>query len=112
MSKQSQVRLNVHSTRKDLRRNPATLEESIGWSYNAVLTGFAVKPARDGWLVVIKADFGDRPRVSYLEVRTFGRACEVASEFADRGLLHFVHDKYPPKLRWRRRNEFPISNSL
>lgn len=92
-------RLKVFSTRQDLKRNPATLEESIGWEFNAVLTSFQVRAAQAGWLVIIKADFPVGPQVCFMDVTSFGRACEVAAEWADLGLLRWYPDKYPPKIK-------------
>lgn len=80
------------------------LQETIGWVYNAVLTGLHFR-VRDGiWTAVIKADFGDRAQVAFLDVGTFARCIEVCAEYAEKGQLRWYPDKYPPRTRGRRRS--------
>lgn len=76
-----------------------TLQETIGWSYNAVLTGVSFRINRGVWSAVIKADFGNTARVAYLDVGSFGRCVEVCCEFAEKRMLTWQHDKYPPRER-------------
>ena len=86
-----------------------TLAELVGWNYNAVLTGVSLRSNGRIWTAVIKADFDDGPKVSFLDVGTFGRTCDVLVEFADAGLLKWVHDKYPPKFERSRPSDRFIS---
>jgi len=80
-----------------------TLIQHIGWRYNAVLTGLSFY-VRDGvWHSVIKADFGNRPMVAFLNVGTFERVIEVTEEYASRGWLNWKEDRKPPKTRTMRK---------
>lgn len=87
------------------RTNVAMLEESIGWSYNALLSGFMVLAKDDCWLVIIKAIFEHGPMVAFLDVRGFGRACEVAAEMADSRSLVWHRDKKPNWARKKKRHD-------
>jgi len=94
----------LHQTLRDARRtNLSLLEETIGWSYNALLTGVMVLHKGDYWLVVIKAVFETGPMVSYIDCEGFGRACEVAIELADARALRWKKDKKPLWTRKKRR---------
>lgn len=96
----------LHDTLKNARRtNIAMLEESIGWTYNAILTGLMVLAKDDYWLVIIKASFQTGPMVAFIECGDYGRACEVAVELADTRGLIWKKDKRPPWTRNKRRRE-------
>lgn len=80
-----------------------TLIELVGWNYNAILTGVSFRVRNDIWSAVIKADFLEGPLVSFLDVGSFARCVEVLNEYAEKRLLVWHPDKYPPKTRKLRR---------
>lgn len=101
----------LHETLRTARRtNVALLEETIGWTYNAILTGLMVLAKDDYWLVIIKANFPTGPMASFIECRDFGRACEVAQELADSRAIRWKRDKKPPWTRNKRRSDGYVSS--
>lgn len=81
-----------------LGRAPS-LAEILGWEYNAVLTSLTFRIKDGVWSSVVKADFGPRPMVAFVDVGSFARCVEVTIEFATKRSLKWYPDKYPPKTR-------------
>lgn len=79
-----------------------TMEEIIGWTYNALLTGVSFRYADGVWTAVIKAVKDGHPIVSYVNVGKFGRCVEVAIDLASKGLLVWYPDQHPVKT-WKRK---------
>lgn len=85
------------------RDHPTHLKESLAWKYAAVLTSIQFRETDDGWLVVIKADHGRRPMVSFLNVNCLEDCPRVACEYAGKGTLYWKPDKWPVSIRGRRK---------
>ena len=82
-----------------------TLQESIGWEYNAILTGVSFRVKNGVWTCIIKADFGSTAMVAFIDVGSFARCVEVSCEFAAKGHLTWHKDKYPAQTRTYRKAE-------
>jgi len=81
---------------QDLRKqNIAVLEETVGWSYNGVLTSIQIKRRGRGWQVLLKVDFPDGPHIAYIRADTYAQACEKAALHTDSADLSFWPDTYP-----------------
>lgn len=93
----------LRRVRGDALGHSLTLQEHIGWHHNAVLTGLSFY-VRDGvWNSVIKADFGNRPMVAFVNVGTFARCLETTAYLASKGYLTWQPDKKPPRTRAKQR---------
>lgn len=102
----------LRETLKNARRtNLSMLEESIGWTYNAILTSVQIKAKDTYWQVVVKAIFEHGPMVAFIDCDGFGRACEVTAELADTKGFRWHRDKYPNWSRGRRRSERYVASS-
>lgn len=76
-----------------------TMQEIVGWVYNAVLTGVAYRIYDGQWSCIIKADFGARPMVAYVNGRSFAHCVDNSCEVAEAKVLTWYPDRYPPKER-------------
>lgn len=93
------------------RTNLAMLEETIGWTYNYLLTSVQIRRVDDYWKVMVKVVTPQGPKIAYVDCKNFGKACEVTQEMADMGHFSWKHDKHPVWTRSRRRTDRYIGSN-
>lgn len=75
------------------------LEKYIAWHDKLVLDQVICKKVDEGWLVILKAPGRRGPLASFILAGSLIEAFEMAGEWASRGVLTWVEDKWPPKAR-------------
>ena len=78
----------------------ATLDMAlnVGYMDGMVLDQLIVKVNEDGWLVLVKAHRNGRRRVAFVGGASFSEALELAADFAEKGILTWQKDSWPPKV--------------
>lgn len=75
------------------QRKVATIEEYLGWQFNAVLTGVQYKRKQTHWLAVIKATFPDGKRVSFVQSKSLYSLLELVDELVSSSSLFWQEDR-------------------
>lgn len=73
------------------------LDKHLAWNGGYSLTGLSVTSKDDGWQAVIKARRNGGQWVAFVMGGTYSEAIELAAEFADRGVLTWMRDKWPSR---------------
>lgn len=76
-----------------LQRETAEIEEYLGWTENAVLTGIQYKRKEGHWLAVIKATFPAGKRVSFVQAKSFLTLLQKVDELAKSSALCWMEDR-------------------
>lgn len=95
-SAQIWVNRHIQATVLDVAVNVGTIDRMV-------MDQLVVKATKDGWLALVKAHRGRRQLVAYVAGSTYGEALELAADFAEKGLLTWQADRWPPKILRRRK---------
>lgn len=101
MSEEIQPHLQTAVTQADVLTDLSVLAESLGWNYNAVLTGIYFKVAGDIWKAVVKAEMDSGPKVAYFTNTSLNALVETVHWYASKGLVSWSRDKRPVRVSKR-----------
>lgn len=79
------------------------IDKHVGWNDKMVIDRVICKRTEEGWTLMIKAPRHGRRKIAYVNARTLAEAFELAGEFAARGCLSWVDDRWPPKIFGKRK---------
>ena len=79
----------------------SVLEEHLGWSYNAVLTGVYFKRVADLWQSVVKVEMGSGPKYSTFTNASLPELIETVHWYASKGYVEWHKDKRPVRVSKR-----------
>lgn len=72
------------------------LPENTAYMQGFLLNALTMKRKDDTWLLILKGVKQGRHLVVYVECATFSDCLEVGADYAQKGILSFHTDKYPP----------------
>lgn len=105
-SKDDRLQETVHSSSRvlpqdDVLTQTTLLNESIGWHYNAVLTGVYFKRAGNIWKAVVKCEMASGPKVAYFTGTSLYQLVETVHWYASKGVVEWHRDKRPVRVSAR-----------
>lgn len=69
--------------------------QHVAWHGGYALDQIISRQDENGWMLILKAIRREQPYAAFISARTFPEACELAAEFAERGVLTWLPDKWP-----------------
>jgi len=78
------------------------LDKHVAWNGAYSLDQVVVRRTEEGWTGIVKAHRNGSQYVAFVNAASFVECLELLGEFADRGVLAYAPDKYPPKPWWRK----------
>lgn len=79
------------------------IDKHIAYVDAMVLDQVLCRATETGWLLILKAHRGKASYAAFIATETLSEAYELAGEFAARGCLTWQRDKWPPKIKSRRK---------
>ncbi len=79
------------------------IDKHIAYVDALVLDQVLCRATETGWLLILKAHRGRKSYAAFIATETLAEAYELAGEFAARGCLTWQLDKWPPKIKSRRK---------
>lgn len=78
------------------------LQEYIGWSYNAVVTGLYLKLDADIWEATLKVEMASGPKYAQFTNTSLIALVETVHWYASKGYVSWRRDKHPVRVSKRR----------
>lgn len=88
--------------KEDALSSVSVLQESLGWNYDALLTGIYFKVRGDIWQCVLKAELRSGPKMAFFTGDSLVELTETVYWYARKGLISWDHDKRPVRVAKRR----------
>lgn len=79
------------------------IDKHIAYVDALVLDQVLCRATEIGWLLILKAHRGRKSYAAFIATESLAEAYELAGEFAARGCLTWQRDKWPPKIKSRRK---------